>query len=717
MKADKLKQKFETLNLLRENTEQIKHALYLLGANGKQGGLEGPDLSVTQLLDLPVSKSSVFKESTWDFNLDVVNPAANVRGAKLKIDFSKYECIPQFIVVELKCLFQCVYLLPKRFKNPNRKGKNKGKSTLKPNTVIAHFESGMSYLDCMFKRLANKYTKKYVAESYQSLSDVDYDEFQLGMDSFKGAKNSALRVFLSYLVHPNFKNFLGVEVDFHMQIFEKAKFEEEQRQKEQSQKNQSQEEPYPEPKKKKYLSNEEFSDAVTYSSNRVMQFLIWQEKQSEIRDQTSLQFYMQHHAKKFEHDFEITPQILNEYAAIRLLAKGYKLSYVEYVCELPSYFFQSNGQLNKLADLRRSFKEHYQIEHLDSLRLQINQIYYASCYLICQYMGGRPEELSNIHFERSLAAKDEVPVIVSNVGKDDFENLKLFDEAWVRTPIMDDALKAAKMISIIYQNEYLLGNVDTLAPGIKQKEMTSSGMINFFNKYLAVCLLSNTQLSKEEKIKLIGFNPYYFRHTLAFQLHRMGVGLPLISFQLKHMVEGVERFSKNGAASETTIDYGGIAESLIESKEQGDFYYKQAEREKVMALYNPNGTYVGKPGKEHLARVQKFFAGYMAAGYTEDEVIEQLVEQGIAIIDVGTGFCGGGQEDFDESLPCIGTLRCNPHRCKHAVISQIHIPKWKELYMSNKSRLANEQDTEVKEQLIQVINEAKMVLDDLGVEV
>lgn len=332
-------------------------------------------------------------------------------------------------------------------------------------------------------------------------------------------------------------------------------------------------------------------------------------------------------------------------------------------------------------------------------------------------MGGRPEEISNIHLEHSFSEKEGVPVILSNVGKNEFENLRLFDDAWVRTPIMNDAFRVAKMISGIYQNDYLLGNVDTFPPGKKQKEMTSTGMTNFFSKYLAICLHSKTNLTKQQKIKEIGFNPYFFRHTLAYQLHRMGTGLPLISFQLKHMVEGVERFSRNGAASVTTIEYGAIAESLVENKMQSDFYYNQAEREKVLSFYNPNGTYVGKQGKEHKVRIQKFFAGYMAAGYTEDEVIDQLIDQGVAVIDVGTGFCGGGQEDFDESLPCIGTLRCNPKRCKHAIISQVHIPKWKELYILNKSRLTKEKDPEVKQQLIAVINEAKMVLDEMGVEV
>lgn len=448
-----------------------------------------------------------------------------------------------------------------------------------------------------------------------------------------------------------------------------------------------------------------------------MQFLLWQEKELEISDKTSLLFYQQHYAAKFESDFKITPQILKEYTAIRLLAKGYDLSYVDSVCELPSYFFKENGKVHQRTSLGKLFKERHDIEHMDTLRVQINEIYYASCFIICQYMGARPEELSNIHLEHSFSEKDEVPVILSNVGKNEFENLKLFDEAWVRIPIMDDAFKVARMISSIYQNNYLLGNVDTLGPSQEQQEMTSSGMTNFFNNYLAVCLHYNSSLTKQQKIKKIGFNPYYFRHTLAFQLHRMGVGLPLISFQLKHMVEGVERFTKDGAASVTTIDYGSIAESLVENKMQSDFYYKQAEREKVLGLYNPDGAYVGKLGKEHKARIQKFFVGYMAAGYTVEEIIDQLVEQGIAIIDVGTGFCGGGREDFDESLPCIGTLRCNPIRCKHAVVSQVHIPKWKELYISNKSKLAKEKEPEVKKQLIAVLDEAKMVLDDLGVEV
>jgi len=48
-----------------------------------------------------------------------------------------------------------------------------------------------------------------------------------------------------------------------------------------------------------------------------------------------------------------------------------------------------------------------------------------------------------------------------------------------------------------------------------------------------------------------------------------------------------------------------------------------------------------------------------------------MAQQGMAVINVGTGMCYGGRvEEFDQSLPCIGSLRCNPNRCHQAVITR-----------------------------------------------
>ncbi len=108
----------------------------------------------------------------------------------------------------------------------------------------------------------------------------------------------------------------------------------------------------------------------------------------------------------------------------------------------------------------------------------------------------------------------------------------------------------------------------------------------------------------------------------------------------------------------------------------------------------------------------------MAEGYTEEEVYQAMAEQGVAVVYMGQGLCyGGREEEFDASLPCIGSLRCNPARCKQAVVTSRHAPKWREVYMLNKSNLNKPEYSHNREQIEAAMNEAKMVLESLGEEV
>lgn len=114
----------------------------------------------------------------------------------------------------------------------------------------------------------------------------------------------------------------------------------------------------------------------------------------------------------------------------------------------------------------------------------------------------------------------------------------------------------------------------------------------------------------------------------------------------------------------------------------------------------------------------QLFSGYMAQGYSKEQIFEAMADQGMAIVNVGNGMCYGGKmEDFDSSLPCIGGLRCNPVRCSNAVVTKAHAPKWREIYRDNMIVVNMGQEATGYESAIEATKEAALVLNHLGEEV
>ena len=228
------------------------------------------------------------------------------------------------------------------------------------------------------------------------------------------------------------------------------------------------------------------------------------------------------------------------------------------------------------------------------------------------------------------------------------------------------------------------------------------------------------QLLGESTANQISLNPYMLRHTLTYQLFKAEVGLPLISFQLKHFVDSVSRYTDLGATSSVTLGYGDIGNMLSKDgnrKSDNTSLRRTAELEAIKTAHNPNGIYYGGKANEHKQNLIKTFKGYMAAGYDENEVYEAMADQGVAVVYMGQGLCYGGRDEHDSNLPCIGSLRCNPARCKQAIVTSKHASKWREVYILNKANLNNPKYSHLNEQIMAAMNEAKMVLENLGEKV
>lgn len=646
-----------------------------------------PIALIADLMQMKVTKLSRFEDQIWDYNKDVLNPARSVLGAKLKMNFARYSHIPAYVMTEIKCLFYYVIMAPASFTKQSGSHKRVKKS-LKPNTVISQFEAGLRYLNFIFQRLSEQGVE-YIQDRYKSIADILDLDYREAAQVFNFAVDNQLQKFLKYLSNPYSARILGEQINVDLSTL-----------------------PWPEqnPQRRKerlVFENDIFEHNVNHSTQKIVGFLL--SVQEDVQDKTALQYYEYLSQNKTKR-FEFTKDSFNDYVLIRLLTKGYSDEFISQFCELPREYLNTNGRLKLNEDIRKIAKTKYDIKSFDDLRLEVNEIYYASAYIIGQFTGMRPSESAEIKISSCLKSDNGFDVICSNVKKKKFENLKLFDDKWIITPIMKDALRAALLISKLKNNDFLFSNVNTVDPDQHAQNMGPGGIAIFFKNYFE-------SVYGEEKAENIKFNAYMLRHTLAYQLYRAEIGLPFISFQLKHIVESVGKYTSFGATSITTLGYGEIAERITKDKAQNRELRHLAEVDRVKSVMDPNGNYVGVKGKEHKARISKVFQGYLAAGYTEDEVFDAMAEQGMAVINVGSGFCFGGMEDFDESLPCIGSLRCNPVKCSNAIVAQANAPKWREVLVTNRSLLNQEGYEGRREQILSTISEAEEVLKMLSEEI
>lgn len=633
------------------------------------------------LNDMPVSKKSKFKDMNWDYNDDVINPGRNTSGSKLSIDFSPYTNIPAFILIEIKCLMHYIALAPTRYMSSSKKTKS-----LKYNTIIPQFENGLRLLSHTFSKI-NEIGEEFVANKYKTLSDILESDFRDAAKDYSFSVDAALFRFFYYLKHPATKKIIEHDIQID---FDSLEFPEKEAKK---------------LRKRSFLENDKFEILIEHSVYRIVEFL--QLMGVTVEDKTALI-----HFENLKNNFEplsLTVDLINDYGIIRLLSKGYSKEFIEEKYVINPFFLNEDGKLHSHENIRIKVKSLHKVEHFDQVRKQINEIYYASCFIIGIYTGMRPNALSEVMLSKCLIRENGHDLLISKEHKGKAETLKLFDDKWVAIPIMKDAIASARIIGEFKNNDYLFSNMDTVSPTIIRNHLSmgSQGIKHFMKNYFEMVLGADA-------VKSIYFNAYMLRHTLAYQLFRADLGLPFISFQLKHIVDQVGSYTSVGATNDVTMSYGGIGEQLSDAKTSE--IRKNAEIERVKSVMNPNGTYLGPKGKEHKERLQRAFEGYMAAGYTNEEVYSQMADQGMAIVNMGTGFCFGGVENFDETLPCIGTLRCNPIRCSNAVVTEAHAPKWREVYVSNRSLLNKKGYEDRQDQIIAAMREAESVLKHLGTE-
>jgi len=668
------------------------HAL-LLGAQQSRAGSRSAPFEMlswySALMALPVSKRSVVGDQIWDFNDDYPNAPRNVKGAKLRLNFESYPVLNQSAILEVKLAMYCWLKMPSALRvlaSPKN---------IKANTAIPCIKAGLSFLSTMSDRARQLMTDEYFEVGNHGLAYFDAGMYREAASVHPHAFGPNIKKFFNLVRSPFLlEHIFDAPLPYvELESLSWAKVI----------KNVDESE-----RTYRILPNDVFEKASREASFAVVDFL--STLGEPIDDLTAL-------ARQTANGYSMAkPQGLSRYnfdiyLALRLRRKGYDFESMSAALGYVRPEFHSDRLTDSFKSVSRlSYLTETQFD--DDFRRYINFISYSACYLVAQYTGMRPSELAEILVESCISQDGDYWLLVSNVSKHRQGLSKLFDDKWIAIPIVRDAIRAACFIAQIKQNPYLFSNVDTVAPMGQAAAMTSNGIAYQFSAFFE-------EILTDEEFESFEFSPYTLRHTLAYQMARAELGLPFISHQLKHFGDLIGGAGQNKSFSAVTLGYGAIAAILSKGgRSKGKAPSQLAEEDYIRSFCDPDGNYAGPNAESHKSRMRKVFNGYMASGYTKEQIIAQMAKKRLAIINVGQGFCYGNQrEQHDESLPCIGSLRCNPNRCKNAVVTKAHAPKWREIYVQNSLALNSPSSAQIEEELRAAMEEAKGVLEHLGEEI
>lgn len=692
--------------------EKVVKALLSVGAYNKAAlqafdsvDVQADSISALQILEAlnstRISKVSVFRDKVWDFNKDNPNTSRLLRGARLKIDFSRYANIPDSVILELKCVAFLYMKVPGFFKNALDKSSVK---SLKPQTAAVHIDQGLKFVEQLYVVLREELGDFYINTTMQSLSSVPSLYYRTAAATYPFAYLSSLEIFFRAVQCPGLQGAL-FPVAVPAVIFDTLPWLRLSAEKSPAIEGGVE-------KPSKILRNDLFEHATSTASMVIVDFL--DALGEEVVDKDSLRI---RNVRRFHQSLDngLSLDKLNAYTCYKLHRSGYPVeSFREFWPEFlgrPEDVLKGSGYSeirNRIGDMLDS--------KLDvEFRSYLNYVSYSCMYIVAQYTGMRPGELVRLKGAACLEPDDQTGLwlIAGLVEKHQEILTGIFDDYWIAIPIVRDAIRTSALLSRFKANPYIFSRTYTVQYGKEALPFASHGfdhpMYKFFKGFLS-----------EEEVLEIGFFPYMLRHTLAYQMERAGLGLPFISHQLKHFGELVGQPAIGRSFSKTTLSYGEIGETLSKGGRSSgvNSLKREAEIEFLKSSYDPDGNYTGPLAAEHKAAMQREFAGYMAAGYSKDEVFEFMADQHIAVVNVGSALCYGKKnESFDPSLPCIGGLRCNPNRCREAVVTEAHAPAWKNIYEENKKSLSDPRFEHSREHYKAAMEEARMVLLNLGIEV
>lgn len=324
----------------------------------------------------------------------------------------------------------------------------------------------------------------------------------------------------------------------------------------------------------------------------------------------------------------------------------------------------------------------------------------AAQIIVVMYTGARISELKFFKTD-CLRRKGDVWVITGTLLKGESIHAPVGQDDWVAIPIVRDAIRVLQEVSRAAGSHYLLHG--SRVKGDEQTPMSSHHLSK--DRIMPYLRLIDT----EKRWWHLRPSAHRFRNSIVFEMRKAGLGLPYITYQLKHMFNELE-----GKTNNTTLIYGGIGSEAAER------VVEQANVEFIREIYRPDSPVAGGGAEELRRRRAAYFQG-MTAQEIDEELLRLARENAMPLTDVGLGFCRGKKkiEEVGGGLtdpPCIGGLNCNPFRCKNGYVPPSKKPVWKAAATANWRRAEDPEFSYARPVLVAAATEQDAVvrlLDDL----
>ena len=624
-----------------------------------------------------VSHRSQYKDPKWDFRQPGKVRSDSVPGARMVIDWHMYSMpvesrkfskgvrvighlgayIPEGMVLELQAL---AYLSLKM--KPDVFG-SRGKQSSKPNTVIPSIRSVICLLADIYASYEKMVEGHLGPPLICSICDISLEDLMEAMAASSRTDGAKLSNYLARLANPVMARFLPRPLEWNKHDLKELDFKKP-------------------PKREDYspvLHDELFRLVSDTACADVKGFL----------ELLHIEPSDKHEGpKKPTFSQQAGPMLWEHYVEIRHIDR------------------ETRQRTGKRTD-NASHAERRQLERWFGVTPEVFQLYLsrvqrAAFTLIGLYTGGRYSDLTSFRGD-CVAERYGMPVLLGTEVKRRPIDAPEDEDIWPAIPIMLDAIRCLQEISRVTFNPYLVSATYTVGVDEEPYPLSYTGFINAMNLYVE-------ELDVSGRWERWRISANSLRHTLAYNLGRLGVNPVYISVQLKHLDDASRLYP-----ADVTLGYGDQGQ-LAMLRAMGA---EKASLEVVKEIFSSHARIAGGGKEAHLARRKAFFAGMEARGYTEEQILEMLARSGMPFVSVGGGFCGGKRaiprkDGTLELPPCLGQLQCNPADCHQAIITERHIPHWQGIHFHNSKRVDDPRMAHAKAHFQAAADKALKVLDDLG---